>query len=358
MNLSENVTSMFFPPSGKYLYFGTDLGIGVGPAILAFSIGTAGELIPSSAAYPFIPQPSVSGESGMTMDSQGRFIYISNYVFGPQYSKTGQQTNQITPFQLNPVPGGIVQGPAFSDNSAMDLTVEIADPEGNFLYAWNIAQNMNLGISVYKIDGSTGALAEISGSPFPVATASSNWPFGVLQFLGSNLVFSPSGKFAYANVLNYTGMASGGVNAEWDLYAFSVNSTTGALSVLPGYPLIPLPTNTRPNPIGMVMHPNGKFLYVSAYTGNQNPPPAAILIFAVDPSTGAVNPTPVSSVSDKYCCTTLLMDPTGALLLDEGSGWHSFTVNASTGLLTSAGTTDVDLQAPYDQGPGIIVRIP
>ncbi|HYL13302.1 MAG TPA: beta-propeller fold lactonase family protein [Terriglobales bacterium] len=61
-------------------------------------------------------------------------------------------------------------------------TALTVDPGGSFLFAANAGSNS---ISVYSINSSTGALSEISGSPFPATS-----PRG--------LVVTPSGKFLYA----------------------------------------------------------------------------------------------------------------------------------------------------------------
>jgi hypothetical protein len=57
----------------------------------------------------------------------------------------------------------------------------------------------------------------------------------------------------------------------------------------------------------------------------------------------------------------MLINPSGSVLLDEGGGWHSFTVDGSTGLLTSAstiGTSNPGSTGILDSGPAAIVTIP
>jgi hypothetical protein len=350
LNLEASVTSIFSLPSGKYLYFEPGLYFppdqGNFGSLLGFSILDGGQLYHVNGDYPFLTQSLSGGVTGTAMEGLGRFIYAS-------YS--GVQPNQITLFQLNASTGEITQGPTLSDTSALQLTVETSDPAGKFLYAWNNSPNQNLGVSVYQIDATTGALTEISGSPFPVAAGSSNWGWSNdLEYFPMQFVMSSSGDFAYANVLDFTNVINGVGGAVWDLYAFSVDPTTGALTTVAGYPISP--NNLIPQ--AMVVHPNGKFLYLSQTSPTSN----GILIFAIDPATGAINPTPVSFVADTYCCVTLLMNPSGSVLLDEGAdvdyefytfGWHSFTVDGSTGLLTTADTLNVD-----GGGTAAIVAIP
>jgi hypothetical protein len=354
MNIPVNMTSIFSPPGGKQVYFASDLGDSggtYGTALLGFSIGDKGQLTPITGDFPFLPQPVIGGVTGAAMDGLGKYIYISSY--------TDALVNQITAFALNASSGGITEGPVLSDTSAEELTVQASDASGTHLYAWHNYPNGNLGISVYQIDGSTGALAEISGSPFSVATGSSDGSLGAnyLQFVGLQLVFSPSGNFAYAGVLNYTNFLTGGTS-ELDLHALSADPTTGALTELAGYPMS-LGSNLLG---GMAMHPNGRFLYASLDSQVSSEPGQGISILAVNPTTGTVASTPVSFVADAYCCRALLMDPSGGVLLDEGAGWHSFTIDSSTGLLTSAGTLTtadgVGAGLSDDSGPAVISKIP
>lgn len=350
MNMPMSSSSMFSTPNGQYLYFETNLKTDGGSALLAFSVSAGGLLGPVNGENELVPQPPEGGPTGSALDGLGRYIYIS----ATTYSDDAYQ-GQINLFQLNASTVGITQGPTFSDASAMQLTVTTSDAAGNYLYAWNNSQNQDLGISVYKINATTGALAEIPGSPFPVAVESSSWwgGDGYIEYSAMQFVISPSGNFAYANVIDDSNI----LYSVWDLYAFSVDPTTGAVTKLPGYPISP----NVGYPQAMVIHPNGKFLYVSQ-GGNATNASNGIAIFAVNPTTGAINPTPVSFVADnKYCCATMLINPSGSVLLDEGGGWHSFTVDGSTGLLTSAstiGTSDPGSTGLLDSGPAAIVTIP
>jgi len=295
------------------------------------------------------------------MDGMGRYIYISGYT-GIQLTQsgyTGIQQNQISLFQLNTSTGAITEGPLRSNTTASQLVVETTDPAGNYLYAWNYSTNQDLetsvynqglGISVYKIDATTGALAEIPGSPFPVAAEASNWP-EALEFMGMQFVMSPSGNSAYGVVLDFTNSVSNNGNSISEIFAFSVDPTSGIVTKLASYPISPNPLR----PAAMVIHPNGKFLYISQSSGPNAPD--GIVILAVDPATGAINPTPVSFVADTYCCS-LLMNPSGSVLLDQydNLGWHSFKVDGSTGLLTSANTVDSSYWFDYG-GSATVVAI-
>ena len=89
------------------------------------------------------------------------------------------------------------------------------DSGGHFLFAANTSDGT---VSVFTIDAN-GALAQISGSPFPSLTSSTT-------AAGPRaLTLDPTGAFLY--------VANGTSN---NVSAFSVNATTGSLTALSGSP--------------------------------------------------------------------------------------------------------------------------
>jgi 6-phosphogluconolactonase (cycloisomerase 2 family) len=84
------------------------------------------------------------------------------------------------------------------------------DPSGQFAYVPNAGSN---NVSAYAINGTTGALTAMAGSPFATGTGP------------DSLSFDSSGDFAY--LANH---GSGSVSA------FSINATTGALTAVAGSP--------------------------------------------------------------------------------------------------------------------------
>jgi 6-phosphogluconolactonase len=102
----------------------------------------------------------------------------------------------------------------------------------DFLFVSN-----QMDISVFTINRTTGALTLVSGSPFSTGGNSSNF--------GISLTISPDHQFLYAG--------NGGSN---NLSAFSI-AATGALTLLPGFPLA-----VASQPTDIKVSPNGQFLYV------------------------------------------------------------------------------------------------
>jgi hypothetical protein len=124
-----------------------------------------------------------------------------------------------------------------------------------------------------------------------------------------------------------------------------VDATTGALKPVPGSPFQFANYELQT----MTMHPNGKFLYL--YVGQVGGSFKGELIYAVDQTLGTLSTSPVSTVADPNCCGPLLMDPSGAVLINVSGS--SYRVDPTSGILTpSVGAV------PWNATGGLIVRIP
>jgi 6-phosphogluconolactonase (cycloisomerase 2 family) len=159
-------------------------------------------------------------------------------------------------------------------------------------------------VSAYSIDGTSGALSQIPGSPFPAGIS----PFWV--------TLDPTGRFAYV------------ANLGGNISAYSVNATTGALSPVPGSPFF-----SGGTPSSVTVDPTGRFAYVA----NRNP--SDISGFTIDGSTGALTPIsgspfPAIAGSNDF---TVTVDTTGkfayvANLLTNNISAYS--IDGTTGALT------------------------
>ena len=90
-------------------------------------------------------------------------------------------------------------------------------------------------VGVFTIDGLTGALTQVGGSPFPVTG------------MPSAVAVDPSGKFVHvASQISNT------------LSVYSMNSASGALS-----PLQTSPYGTSSFPSSVAIDPSGRFVYVA-----------------------------------------------------------------------------------------------
>jgi 6-phosphogluconolactonase len=126
-------------------------------------------------------------------------------------------------------------------------------PDGKFVVVVNQATNS---VSVFSLNSGTGALTEVSGSPF----ATGNLP--------NPVAIDPSGKFVF--------VGNTGGNS---LSAYTID-LSGTLTPVTGTP-IQLAANSQPSSIAV--DPAGKFVYLSIV-------PQAVAGFAFDPNTGALTP--------------------------------------------------------------------
>jgi len=308
-------------------------------AIYCFSIAGSEGQPTSLPGSPFIATNLYDPNSfigltpnGMTMDSQGRFFYLSDY---DGINDSGQSINAIRAYTIDATSGALENGPVLTSTAVAQLSVQGIDPPSKYLYAATVLSS-SLAISVYAIDITTQVLTEVPGSPFFVTNTYEGAPYNL------SLLVSPTGNFVYASVTDITDGGPG-------TFVFSVDPATGALAVVPGSPF-----STGIYSSGAILHPNGKFLYA---TETANQAVAGVSVFAVDTTNGTIDTTPVSSVTASDYFGVNLIDPSGQVLVFNNSYTaSSFTIDGSTGLLTAA------TGSPFTVAPGwesaIIVKIP
>jgi 6-phosphogluconolactonase (cycloisomerase 2 family) len=249
------------------------------------------------------------------------------YTNGVSIEPGGNEVFELTPYTVDPDDGDLTAGNTFVEKSSQGtFLVPTIDPFGRFIY--EIADTtVGTQIFVYAISPSTGELSEAPGSPFLLAPAS-----GPINYTTARVFTSPSGSFLNASF-------SGGQMLVNDVFVFSVDPNTGALSPIPGSPF---PNNdVQGTPI--VMAPSGNFMYAQAdLQATEGGGGDAIQVFAVDPVLGAIGTTPLSTFS--YAGTFFgesLIDPSGNVLISTGqfsndATAYSFTINATTGAMTQA----------------------
>ena len=302
---------MALTPSNSFLYAANNVNSGIN----GYATNSSGTLS-LIAGSPFAVQPTSVGFGGFAIDSGGRFLYAANQS---AYGIVGFTINNTTG-SLTSIPGGAFSSPG---NGGPPLHLAI-DPTGMFLYASASFDDVFLppgyNIWAFTIDSQTGALTSMPGSPFltqgngqpqgikvdpsgkflyvalsnsnSIAAFTINGTTGALtsipgspfqtsagQFTQTyDLTIAPSGKFLYAFNLNGNTMA-----------AFTIDSTSGVLTTLPGSPFAVVPNGES----GFIVDPSGQFLYLGLTSG----PTTSFVIFNIDPNTGALSPNPVSPVA-------------------------------------------------------------
>jgi DNA-binding beta-propeller fold protein YncE len=178
-------------------------------------------------------------------------------------------------------------------------------PAGTFLYAVG-----STGLLGYSIAPATGVLTALTGSPF---TASAGAPDG-----SSGMLIDRTGKFLYVPA-----------KSAAQILGFSIGSS-GALSPLAGSPFS-LGTATGTVAYAPILDPSSKFLFVPSNVTTGTPMPG-LSAFTIDSTSGALtavagSPYPISSFG-------LAVDPATKYLYATGTNAiHAFTI-ATSGALT------------------------
>jgi 6-phosphogluconolactonase (cycloisomerase 2 family) len=179
-------------------------------------------------------------------------------------------------------------------------------PSGKFLYA--VGNTTQFTTSIFAIDSASGALTPIAGSPF----------LSPIQSDAFYIAIHPSGKFLYS-----------GLPFANDIDAWSVNSSTGMLTLVPNSPFVP-----GTGISGLTFTPSGSFLYAI------NSDDGTVSCFAVDAASGDL--TAVNSSPFRLSAGTgsLTIDPSGQFLYAANSAVNvnmiaGFSINAATGALTN-----------------------
>ncbi len=158
-------------------------------------------------------------------------------------------------------------------------------------------------IGVFSIEAKTGVLNQVTGSPF-----TDNW--GGQR---NGIAVHPSNKFIYCT------------SQPVGILGYVVNVTTGALTLIQGSPFGDV------SQIDPVVDPTGKYLYSYSFSSQ------LLNVYAIDPTTGALTPTPQSPIpSNAEFLHNLTFDPGGKFLLGVEGGYvylHTYAVDSTTGAL-------------------------
>jgi YVTN family beta-propeller protein len=173
------------------------------------------------------------------------------------------------------------------------------------------------------------------------ALASIGPPVDSLDEGSHSVTVDPSGKFAY--VANW---GEGDTAGSVSMYA--INVTTGALTstgmingVCPGLCA----------PWSVVVHPSGKFAYVANEGGSS---PTGVSMFTINTTTGAL--TSIGTVAAAGRAISVAVDPSGkfAYVTDGSNGFPAennkvsiYTIDTTTGALKSTGTIDAGINPSF-----------
>lgn len=279
------------------------------------SISASGLVTSLRAGYSTVTASdgSMQGTGAVTVLASSRYLYVS-----------GDSGSTLTRMAVNSGTGqprflGYVTNPVGYNTTSPCATV---DPSGTHLYIASSGQDPSTSapqatIGVFSVDPTTGSLTPVSGTPFAVS-----FPVGCLAF-------TPSGNFAYAT--------SGFENAGNQLATFTVN--TNATLTLDGTIAFPY------FPTGVVVDPLGKYAYVNAVdVPNGTSATSQLYGYSIDNTTGAltqIDGSPWSLPAGTY--GELTFHPSGGALYVanlNATGIGDYTINRATGVPTQSATSD------------------
>lgn len=294
-------------------------GISLIFAILSACGGGSGGNSDSTAPSGNATAPPGNSGGDTRPDNVAGFVYAVN-----------RMSNDLSAFAINATTSHLtaVPGSPFATgNSPIAITVS---PNGRFLYVTNAHSRS---VSAYSIDDASGALSEIAGSPYPVGG-----PVGQLYRSPSSVSIDPSGKFAYVVAGGDYGAINQGqalVLIPGQIWAFSINATTGAWTPVPGSPY---DVHNNRNPLAFDRL--GKFAYASTNasieTPNDAPRAGAVITFAIDATSGALTQVGEPVVTAGLGQTPVTIHPHGnSAYIASDAGMASFSVDPNTGTLSS-----------------------
>jgi 6-phosphogluconolactonase len=202
-NSGATSSSVLIDPSGKYLYVAAGSSSSTSSSIFGFSRSTSTGAL---AILPGFPVPLNGQSNHGAFDPSGKFLlFTGNNVFGT--------AGGLDVFTLNSSTGSLTLASGSPTQVRDDPAGVIVDASGKYVYVPNTADST---ISAFTLDAN-GALAPVSGSPFPSGgNGSINGPLGIAT--------DNSCKFIYV------------ANASNDVSVFSINSGTGVLTPVGGSP--------------------------------------------------------------------------------------------------------------------------
>jgi hypothetical protein len=154
--------NIYVSPSGKFLY--VPVGVAVGSPIYGYSIAASSGLLNPITGSPF---SSVTGAASLSFTTNGKFAFAAGTFSG---------STQVESFSVNTTTGALTS--IGTQPSGNPPCVQALTPNNKFLYVPDYQATGT--IYAYSVNTTTGALTALAGSPF------SGHPFNCGAFVHSN----------------------------------------------------------------------------------------------------------------------------------------------------------------------------
>src|SRR4029077_16358835 len=260
--------------------------------------------------------------TSVAVDPSGKFAYVATRCL----SNVSCLNGTVSAYTIDGTMGALalIAGSTLTAGTIPDSVV--VDPSGKFVYLTNNCVGVipscdgNGTVSAYTIDKTTGALTQVPGSPFAA---------GANTF---SVAVDPSSKLA--SVANVCPNRSPGCVGSGTVSAYTIDSTTGALTLVLGSPFA-----AGNQTSSVAVDPSGKYSYAANDFGT-------ISAYTIDSTTGALTPIPGSPfAASGITPVSVGVDPSGKFayvanycgvgLCSQGTV-SAYTINATTGALTAA----------------------
>jgi 6-phosphogluconolactonase (cycloisomerase 2 family) len=247
---------------------------------------------------PLTGFPFAAGISpeNVTHDPQNRFLIVSDI-----------SASMLHVYAINATTGALSEVSPSPYNTMVESETVVVDPSGTHVYLYRTGSSASYPgvggnqIVAYNLS-STGLLTPVNGSPFPVgapgAPFDSEW----------GIVIDTTGKFLY-------------LKGPTHLYTFGIDASTGGLSLLQ--------TQAAQEYGGIALDPGGHYLYVVVQ--------GLIQSYSIDTVSGLLNMTKSTSTPATQSASHIALSPDGTYAYTSGVDvLASYTV--SNGVFTPVGT--------------------
>jgi 6-phosphogluconolactonase len=205
----------------------------------------------------------LNSANDVTVTADGAFTFPA-LASGASYT-VAVKTQPTSPRQTCSVTNG---SGTVASSTVTNVAVSCRTLVAKFIYVPNPGSG---NVSAYAVNANTGALTAVAGSPFPAGISP-----GIVTP-------DPSEKFLYSS---NGGSMVGGPLGPPTITEYSINSSTGALTEIPGSPLR---FDNSPQPgaqSSIAFDPSGKFGYATAFIAGN----LSVFGFSVDAASGALAP--------------------------------------------------------------------
>ena len=248
-SIEAGINSIAVDPAGKFLYAVSQSSAN----LWAFSIDSTGALVAvAGSPVTFTATPNAAAYS-VIVDPTGKYVYVAGISGTPGTSSLysfsiDSSTGALTPINFSLILYGFANQMAF-------------DPSGKVLLVTGTGVfGTGGGVEVFTFNSTTGGLVLGLNSPNQVGTD----PRGA--------AVDATGKYVY--VPN---------TADATISAFVLDSTSGALTPVPGSPFPSGGNGSINGPLGITADTSGHFIFVSNASND-------ISVFSINTATGALTP--------------------------------------------------------------------